>query len=92
MTFSSGAVRSLRYVTGSYAVPESKLGHVIYDGNPEGHHHWLFRTKLKFAIMKTGDMPGIMQNVIENLRGRAIFENSQMVSVCMGFIQNTQRK
>lgn len=62
----------MQYRQGSHQPAESKFGYVIYDGNPEEYHHWIFRTNLKFATTKVEDLPSVMAHVVENLRGRAM--------------------
>ena len=62
----------MRYRPNAPPPQESKLGYVMFEGKATEYHHLLFRTQLKLRTAKKTDVPNVVQNVVENLRGEAM--------------------
>ena len=66
------AVSLLRYRFYAQPPEESKFGYVVFEGKATEYHRWLFRTQLKLQTAKKTDVPKVVQNVVEVLRGKAM--------------------
>ena len=63
---------SLRYQKGAAPLDENKQGTAIYSGQPYKYHEWAFKTRMRFASAKKGEIPYCMAKVVEGLRGEAM--------------------